>query len=155
VNWTPDKSEAAAAAMGRLSVPGAPGCKIGGLSATRAALQEAVTVTIRRITGIRLWIEAVFFIDEKSYTYGDFVKSGLAGPNLPFIGLEQFFDRLAGKFRDLESQGKTWIVFSGFDRVNRLTRDPQFFSKVRLRPIVLGSNHAKTVLHWYRLHATR
>src|SRR5690606_32176696 len=72
-----------------------------------------------------------------------------------FLRLEDHFDGLLEQPRDLERERKARIVFFGFDRIDRLTGNAEFFGEVALRPLLAGAELAQSILHASRLSTIR
>src|SRR3981081_852719 len=52
---------------------------------------------------------------------------------------------------DREREWQARVVLAGFDRIHGLARHPELFRELRLRPIELGAQDPKPVLHRYRM----
>lgn len=63
------------------------------------------------------------------------------------LGLKDGFDWLLEHSRNIESERETGIIFSDLNGVHGLPRHPKVRGKVRLRPVTLGAQNSKTVLH--------
>src|SRR5579859_3920629 len=62
---------------------------------------------------------------------------------------EDSFDGRVEEAGQAEGQRQAWVESAGFDGVDALTRDFEFFGQVGLAPVALGAEDAKTVLHWF------
>lgn len=63
------------------------------------------------------------------------------------IRIEDVFDGQSEEFRNLECQRQARRVFSGFQRIDRLTRDSQTIRHFGLRPFAFRTQNAQAVLH--------
>jgi hypothetical protein len=61
--------------------------------------------------------------------------------------LEDVLDAHAEERRDAKRQWKTRVVLFIFERVHGLTRDLEPVRELALRPVTLGTQHAKAILH--------
>lgn len=62
---------------------------------------------------------------------------------------ENRFDRLIEQPSDGKRQGKTGVVLTGFDGIDRLSGDGESRGQVGLRPRSLGPKHPQPVVHRY------
>src|ERR1700674_850103 len=63
---------------------------------------------------------------------------------------EDLLDPPLERSGERERQRQARVVFSGLDRIHRLTRNAQSFRQVRLRPLQLSAQDSEPVLHRYR-----
>ena len=63
------------------------------------------------------------------------------------LDLEDLFDELSEELRDRERERQARVGLAALDRVDRLARDAEPSGELRLRPVLLGAQDAKTVLH--------
>jgi len=63
------------------------------------------------------------------------------------FGLKDGFNWLLEHSRNVECKRQAGIVFPVLDGVDRLPGHPEVRCEVRLRPVALGAQNAKTVLH--------
>src|SRR5579859_3321323 len=62
---------------------------------------------------------------------------------------EDSFDGRLEEAGQAEGQRQAWVESAGFDGVDALAREFEFFGQVGLAPVALGAEDAKTVLHWF------
>lgn len=68
--------------------------------------------------------------------------------------LENGFDGLFEYAREGEGEGQARVVAARFDGVDGLARDVKAHGQIGLRPIALGSQDSKAILHRRQLTAT-
>jgi hypothetical protein len=61
--------------------------------------------------------------------------------------LKDGFDWLLEELCDAEGEGQAGIVFPAFDGIHGLPRHAEVQGEVCLRPVILGTQNAETVLH--------